>query len=294
MDWTKIRVLLVETDESFANKAGRAFKHMNGRVVLSRAQTLAEARARIAAAPHDVVVAEMRLPDGTATELLTSNGERSLLPVVVLVRQGDEQEGAVAVEAGAVDCYVKNGSEARDLPRVVLRSIREWNHIVERERAEKTILQLRAQVLQFQRLVTSGLMARGVAHDVENLLTPILGYAEITLEKIPPRGNARGEIEHVIKVARLAKELVRDALDKKSDKREGRGIVDVRRVIADVLDLLRPVAPAGVEIRTGTTAEGAMIVGEATRCAPAGAYYRSIWILRAPDVRTGLKICTSV
>jgi signal transduction histidine kinase len=252
MNWRKIQVLLVDPDDSFAGRVERAFKSLNGRAAVGRAHTLTEARARLAAAPPDVVVADNRLPDGMAADLLDPSDDKARYPVVVLVRSGDEELGAAAVENGAIESFAKDTGDIRELPRVALRSVREWNHIVERERAEKTILRLRAQVNQFQRLVASGLMERGVAHDIQNLLTPILEFAEEALEKIPPRGQARGEVEQVVRVARIGKEMVRDALSHAKNGGSDRSTVEVAGVVQDVLELLRPVAPAGVEIRAGS------------------------------------------
>jgi DNA-binding response OmpR family regulator len=140
MDWRKIQILLVDPDESFATQVARAFKKMNGRAILGRAHTLAEARARLAAVPNDVVIADLHLPDGSATDLLNSYGGKANYPLVVLVRRGEESLGAGAVESGAIDSFVKDAADLKGLPRVALRSAREWNHMVERERAEKTTL----------------------------------------------------------------------------------------------------------------------------------------------------------
>ena len=107
------------------------------------------------------------------------------------------------------------------------------------------------------------MMERSVAHDIENLLTPILGYAEAALEKIPPRGPARANLDHVARVARLAKELVRDALNQGRRGDRVRKPVDVSGIAEDVLDLLRPVAPPGVEIRAGVLAAGALVAADA-------------------------------
>lgn len=265
MDWKKANALLVDPDDSFADRIGNAFAKMNSRAVLSRAHTFAQARALIAATPQDVVIAVLKLSDGTATDLLTTNGERSHFPLVVLAQPGEEMDAAAALEAGAIDCYVKNDSDVSDLPPFVLRCAREWTHVVERERAERTIVQLRSQVQQFQRLVSSGLMTRVVANEVENLLTPILGYAEIALAKIPPRGQARGEIEHVVRVARMAKEFVRDAMNRGNGNGKTVKPVNAGRIVDDVLGTLRPVAPPGVEIRAGKGTDDALVTMEASR-----------------------------
>jgi signal transduction histidine kinase len=265
MEWKSANVLLVDPDDSFAARVGRAFAKTSGCATFSRAHTLAEARAVIAANSQDVVLTVLSPPDGTATDLLTTNGSKSDFPVVVLAESGEETTAAAAVEMGAIDCYVKPGTDVSDLPAFALRCAREWMHVVDRERAEKTIVQLRAQVHQFRRLVASGLMARAVARDMENLLDPILGYAEMALTKIPPRGHARGEIEHVVRVARMAKELVCDALTGSVGGEAAGKMVDAAHVIEDVLGTLRPLAPPGVEVRAGKSAAGALVSMEASR-----------------------------
>ena len=265
MDWKKIQVLLVDPDDAFANRVGRAFRSVNGRAELARAHTLAEARALSATSRYDVAIADWSLPDGAATELLGSNGDGGGYPVVVLVHAGEEEHGAAAIEAGAIDCFVKDGGDIGELPRAALRSVREWTHIVERERAEKTIVQLRAQVGQFDSMVASGLMTRGVAHDMEKLLSPILDYAQSALERIPPRANARSELEHVIRIARLAKELLRDALNHGKNGNRERNPVDASGIVEDVLDLLRPIAPAGVDVRAGVLTTGTPVGADAAQ-----------------------------
>lgn len=260
--WRAIHVLLADTDESFMNRASSAFKNTHSHATLSRARSLAEARALMTASPCDIAIAKLSLPDGSATELLTSGGEKSSFPVVLLIERDEEQDAVAATEYGAIDYFVKDGSDVSDLPRIAMRCIREWHHIVERERAEKIILQLRDQVRQYRRLVTSGLMERGTAHDIEIAFTPILRCAETALEKIPPRGQARGEIEHVIRITRLAKDLVHNAVNPAHNNGCKREPVDVRLTTGEVLDLLRPVAPAGIEIRVKTTADEAIVVAD--------------------------------
>ena len=86
-------------DDSFVARTGRAFKKSNDLAVLTRAHTIAEARARIAAAPQDVVIADFCLPDGTATELLTPIADKAGLPVVVLIRPDEEKQAATEAKA---------------------------------------------------------------------------------------------------------------------------------------------------------------------------------------------------
>ncbi len=265
MHWKNIRILLVDPDDSFSARTARAFQKSNNLAVLTRAHTLVEARARIAAGPLDVVITGLQLPDGTANDLLAPQANGEGLPVVVLIRHAEEEKGAPFLEAGAAACYVRDGRSLNDLPRVAAKAVREWHQKMEKARAESTITKLRSQVRQFQSLATSGLMARGLAHDVENLLTPILGYAELALEKIPQRGTARKEIEQVVRVTNMAKDLVRDAVQGNGNGRSRRQVLDIGKAVGDVLNLLLPAVPDGVEVRFAKSPEQMFVVADTAR-----------------------------
>ena len=245
MHWKNIRVLLVEPDDSFAARTERAFQKSNDLAVLTRAHTLAEARAKLAASTHDVIISGFRLPDGPATELVTSPSESDGLPVVVLVRREETDEAGASLEAGAVECFIRDGRSLNGLPRAAARAVREWHHRVEKSRTEQIIAQLRSQVLRFRGMATSGLIERDVARDLVDVLSPVLGYAQAALENIPESGATQKEIEQVARIARLSKELIRDAVNGNG----GQSTVELAGVIRDVIDLVYPVKPDGVEIR---------------------------------------------
>jgi signal transduction histidine kinase len=59
--------------------------------------------------------------------------------------------------------------------------------------------------------------------------------------------------------------LVRNAVDLRKNGNEDLSPVDVRLMSGEVLDLLRPVAPAGIEIRVGTTADETIVVANSTQ-----------------------------
>ena len=134
---TQIRVLLVEDEEAHAELIQRAFEPQEELMSLTVAGTLAEARRVLTQAPPDLVLVDLLLPDGRGIELLPGEGETAGLPFVVMTSHGDEKVAVEALKAGALHYVVKSVATLSDMPQIVERALREWGHVVERQRAEE-------------------------------------------------------------------------------------------------------------------------------------------------------------
>ncbi|MFP4445866.1 MAG: PAS domain S-box protein, partial [Desulfosudaceae bacterium] len=84
--------------------------------------------------------------------------------------------------------------------------------ITARKRAEAERARLEEQVHHAQRLESIGRLAGGAAHDLNNLLTPILGYGEILLSDLAPDDFRRQAIEDIMLAGERARDLVRQLL----------------------------------------------------------------------------------
>jgi PAS domain S-box-containing protein len=71
---------------------------------------------------------------------------------------------------------------------------------------------LEAQLLQAQRLESVGRLAGGVAHDFNNMLSVILGYAELRLSMMSEGDPGRGDLEEIMNAARRSAGLTRQLL----------------------------------------------------------------------------------
>lgn len=73
-------------------------------------------------------------------------------------------------------------------------------------------LRLAAQFQQAQKLEAVGLLAGGVAHDYNNMLTVILCYAELALRKVEVSQPLRSDLEEIIKAARCSADITKQLL----------------------------------------------------------------------------------
>ncbi len=129
------RILVVEDDARAALLIRRGLEAESG-LEIEVTASLAEARRAIERRPPDVVIAELKLPDGRGTDLIPGFELVAMYPVVVMAASGDETTAVEAMKAGALDYVVKSEATLLGMAQVVRRALREWIHLVERRRAE--------------------------------------------------------------------------------------------------------------------------------------------------------------
>lgn len=66
---------------------------------------------------------------------------------------------------------------------------------------------------QSQKLESLGILAGGVAHDFNNILTSILGYSDLAQQSLKPGMPANDHMNEIVKSALQASELIRQMLD---------------------------------------------------------------------------------
>ncbi len=84
--------------------------------------------------------------------------------------------------------------------------------ISERKRDEEDKKELEKELHQAQRLESIGLMAGGVAHDLNNILSGIVGYPELILHDLPEDSKLRRPIEAIHESGKRAATVVEDLL----------------------------------------------------------------------------------
>lgn len=122
--------------------------------------------------------------------------------------------------------------------------------ISEQLRAKEEFSRMENQLRSSQKMQTIGTLAGGIAHDFNNILTPIFGFTNMAIESLPENHISRQDLEHVLRAAERARDLVRQILTFARHSDTDRQSVQLHHVIKEVLRLVRSTLPTSIEIKT--------------------------------------------
>ncbi len=132
-----LRVLVVEDDPAHAALVRRAFDDHRARFALSVSASVREARLAIENLEPDLVITDVRLPDGDGCSLLSADAGRHY-PIIVMTGHGREELAVMAMKAGASDYVVKSPEAFASLPDLALSIFKGWERDRARERSQRT------------------------------------------------------------------------------------------------------------------------------------------------------------
>jgi two-component system cell cycle sensor histidine kinase/response regulator CckA len=95
---------------------------------------------------------------------------------------------------------------------IVVGAVVTWRDITERKRVEEERLKLEQQLQHTQKLESLGVLAGGVAHDFNNILTAIIGNAELALMRINSASQEAGNLKRIVQAAARAADLAKQML----------------------------------------------------------------------------------
>ena len=121
--------------------------------------------------------------------------------------------------------------------------------ITERKEAENQRLKMEAQLRETQKNEALGTLAGGVAHDFNNILAAILGYAELAQLACPKASRLNDYVSRIHQAGLRAKALVQQILMFSRQGRTEKGPMDVSRVVDEALKLIKATLPANIEIQ---------------------------------------------
>lgn len=126
---------------------------------------------------------------------------------------------------------------------VIIRSIKSIKD------AEDERRQLLAQLHQSKKMETVGRLAGGVAHDFNNLITVIMGYAELAILNDKESKNSSEELEIILNSAQKAARLSNQLLDFSSKRMIETQVLDINEVIHESQQLIKSLLGDGARLK---------------------------------------------
>jgi PAS domain S-box-containing protein len=140
-----------------------------------------------------------------------------------------------------------------------------FRDITERKHSDAERGRLEQRLRQSAKMEAVGRLAGGIAHDFNNILGGILGYAEMLVESAPEGTPQRRYAQNVLTGANRAAALVEQILSYSRSQRGKRAPVELDRVAAETLELVRGSLPERIGLHTRLPDEPLFVVGDATQ-----------------------------
>ena len=105
----------------------------------------------------------------------------------------------------------------------------------ERIQAEKEKETLQQQVHRAKKMEAVGLLAGGVAHDLNNILAGAVGYSDLLMRKIPDESPLRKYLQEIRESGRRAAAVVADLLTISRDAASDRIVANLNRIIEEYM-----------------------------------------------------------
>ena len=121
--------------------------------------------------------------------------------------------------------------------------------------AETTSQQREQQRLHAQKLESLGFLASRIAHDLNNILAGIMGYADLAVAELPAADPVHLHIEVIKKAVRRATELTRQVLAYSGNERLSVEPVNLTRTVKELSRLLEVSIPKNAALKHDFAAE---------------------------------------
>ena len=137
--------------------------------------------------------------------------------------------------------------------------------IAERRKAEEARNEALSQLMHLQKIEALGRFAGGIAHDLNNMLYPIILDAESMLEELPPDEPPHQTLGHILQAAYRQRDLVKQILSFSRRSDQQLSPIRIAPLIRETATFLRSSLPSTIEIRLAIKTSNDWIMADPTQ-----------------------------
>jgi two-component system, cell cycle sensor histidine kinase and response regulator CckA len=167
--------------------------------------------------------------------------------------------------AGEVDFRRENGSIFPAFLTLKLLGDRKTGHLVGAIHDFSDRKKLEAQLFQSQKMEALGTMAGGMAHEFNNLLTSILGAANLTREEVGDSPDLLELVETIESAGLRGKQLVSQVLTFSRSDEQVSEVVDPLGIVKDLMQIIGRKLPKDISINTELPSKIPTIMADRSR-----------------------------
>jgi len=184
---------------------------------------------------HRLVYLPLRDLESGAQRLSTGN-----LDQPIPVRSSDEF-GKLASSFNAMTDALRNSrEELRESARTLEQKV---------EKRTRELRRAQAETMRGEKLASVGLLASGVAHELNNPLTGILTFSHLLREKMPDKSPDADDMDLVIRETKRCAAIIKRLLDFAREKQPEKKFPDLNQIITDTVRIVeKPAHLRDIEI----------------------------------------------
>lgn len=184
---------------------------------------------------HRLIYVPLRDLETGAKRLSSGNLEQP-----IPVRSADEF-GQLASSFNAMTTALRNSQE----------ELREWGRTLEQKVAKRTqeLHVAEAEAARGEKLASVGLLAAGIAHELNNPLTGILTFSSLIRKNLPDGSADAEDLDLVIRETKRCAAIIKRLLDFAREKTPEKKFTDINQLVLDTARLIeRPANLRDIEI----------------------------------------------
>jgi signal transduction histidine kinase len=236
---TAANILVIDDEPGIRNLLSSELARQGYRVLT--ASNGAEALEMIGREKYQVALCDLKMPGMSGLELLGAIRQRDPgVEVIVLTGYATVETAVAAMKKGAYD-FVQKPFNLDEILVLVEKSIEKSGLktvIQELKEAKRKLEETQIQLIQSEKMAGIGQLAAGVAHELNNPLSGVIGFTQLLLEEKGLTPQQREDLQTVLTQSQRCRTIIQNLLQFSRPKESRKEPLDIARVMQSTLELV--------------------------------------------------------
>lgn len=176
-----MEVLCIEDEKIIAWRVAKLLEKAHADTTVKTVGSLDEARRFLKAHTPDIIITDIFLPDGKATEIIL---EMSKIPVIAMTGRGNESLAVEIMKAGAADYIIKESQEFQRLPEKIIEILSDKEMVEYISRAEIKLETLKEHIPTILETMLDGVVVVNIKGEIVYANHQASNILELKLDKV--------------------------------------------------------------------------------------------------------------